>query len=112
MKVVRNKRSVDFQIKIGDKYVTIASLVPYLISKHLNKYSLYFYYYGEEYTKGTYACQHVNGNVSMTVWLEEFECWEDFIRRISKIVSKKLYIIGSSILDEIKSIESIEDRVY
>ena len=48
----------------------------------------------------------------MTVWLEEYERWEDFIRRISKIVSKKLYIIGSSILDEIKSIESIDYRAY
>lgn len=44
----------------------------------------------------------------MTVCQEEYECWEDFIRRISKIVSKKLYIIGSYILDEIKCIGSIE----
>lgn len=42
----------------------------------------------------------------MTVW------WDDFIRRISKIVSKKLYVMGSSILDEIKFIESIENRAY
>lgn len=108
MKVVRNKGNTDFQIKIGDKYVTVASLVPWIISKHLHKYQLYFYYYGKEYEKGTYACQHINGNVSMTVWQEEWECWEDFIRRISKIVSKKLYIIGSHILAEIKCIESIE----
>lgn len=108
MKVVRNRRNTDFQIKTGNVYVTIASLVPWFISKHSNKYELYFYYYGEEYTKGTYACQYINGNVSITVWQEEWECWEDFIRRISKTVSKKLYTIGSSILDEIKSIEFIE----
>lgn len=103
---------MDFQIKSGNKYVTVASLVPWFISKHLNKYELYFYYYGEEYTKGTYACQHINGNVSMTVWREEYESWDDFITRISKIVSKKLYIIGSSILNEIKYIESIEFNPY
>lgn len=112
MKTVKNGSNTDFQIKIGDKYVTIASLVPWFISEHFHKYELYFYYYGEEYTKGTYACQHINGNVSMTVWLEKYERWEDFIRRISKIISKKLYIIGNSILDEIKSIESIEERTY
>lgn len=103
---------MDFQIKIGDKYVTVASLIPWFISDHFHKFELYFYYYGEEYTKGTYACQHVNGNVSMTVWLEKYECWDDFIRRISRIVSKKLYIIGSSILDEIEYIDSIGGRVY
>lgn len=99
---------MDFQIKIGDKYVTGASLVPWILSKHLHKYELYFYYYGEEYEKGTYACRHVNGNVSMTVWQEEYECWKDSIRRISKIVSRKLYIIGSCVLDEIKYIKFIE----
>lgn len=112
MKVIRNRRNSDFQIKIGNRYVTIASLVPWFISKHSNKYELYFYYYGEEYTKGTYACQHINGNVSTTVWREEYESWDDFIRRISKIVSKKLYIIGNSILDEVKYIESIEFNPY
>lgn len=56
MKVVRNRRNMDFQIKIGNKYVTVASLVPWIISKYLHKYQLYFYYYGEEYEKGTYAC--------------------------------------------------------
>lgn len=112
MKVVQNRRNTDFQIKSGNKYVTVASLVPWFISKHSNKYELYFYYYGEEYTKGTYACQHINGNVSMTVWREEYEGWDDFITRISKIVSKKLYIIGSSILNEIKYIESIEFNPY
>lgn len=112
MKTVKNGSNTDFQIKIGNKYVTIACLVPWFISDHFHKYELYFYYYGEEYNKGTYACQHKNGNESMTVWLEEYECWEDFIRRINKIISKKLYVIGNSILDEIKSIESIDRRAY
>ena len=48
----------------------------------------------------------------MTVWREEYESWDDFITRISKIVSKKLYIIGSSILNEIKYIELIEFNPY
>lgn len=112
MKVIKNKSNTDFQIKIGDKYVTVASLVPWFISKHSNKYELYFYYYGEEYTKGTYACQHINGNTSMTVRREEYESWNDFIKRIGKIVSKKLYIIGNSILNEIKYIKSIEFNPY
>lgn len=105
MRTVKNKSNTDFQIKIGINYVTVASLVPFFISKHSNKYSLYFYYYGEEYEKGTYACQHVNGNVSITVWREKYERWEDFIERVQKIIVKKLYIIGSSILEEIKYIE-------
>ena len=101
----KNKSNTDFQIKIGNQYVTVASLVPWFLSKHLHMYSLYFYYYGEEYEKGTYACQHVNGNVSITVWREKYELWEDFIERIKKIITKKLYIIGSSILEEIRYIE-------
>ena len=58
-----------------------------------------------EYAKGTYACSHFNGNVSMTVWKEKYELRDEFILRISKIVRKKLYTIGSSIIEEIKKID-------
>ena len=105
MRIVKNGSNTDFQIKIGSQYVTVASLVPFFLSKHLHEYSLYFYYYGEEFEKGTYACQHINGNVSITVWKEKNEYWKDFIKRIQKIIIKKLYIMGNSILEEIKYIE-------
>lgn len=31
--------------------------------------------------------------------------WEDFIERVKKIINKRLYIIGSSILEEIRYVE-------
>ena len=95
MKVVENKSNTDFKIKIGNKYVTVATLVPWLFSKHLHKYYLYFYYYGKE--EGI-----------ITVWKQEYEFWDEFIERIQKMISKKLYMIGSSILEEIKYIETDE----
>lgn len=55
-----------------------------------------------EYEKGTYLRQHFNGNVSIVVWEEKDELWTEFIERIEKIVLKKLYVIGNSILEEIK----------
>lgn len=101
MKIKNIKSNTDFQIKISGKYVTIASLVPYLPRKHLNEYSLYFYYYGQEFEEGIYASQHINGNTRMKVWQQEDECWRSFVKRVKKIVIKKLYVIGSSILEEI-----------
>ena len=105
MRIVQNKNDTDFQIKIGNQYVTVASLVPWILSKHSHVYSLYFYYYGEEFEKGIYARQHINGNVSIKVWMQEYEFWSEFIERVKKIVTKKLYVIGNSILKEIKYIE-------
>ena len=105
MRIVQNKSNTDFQIKIGNQYVTVASLVPWILSKHSHVYSLYFYYYGEEFEKGIYARQHINGNVSIKVWMQEDEFWSEFIERVKKIVTKKLYVIGNSILKEIKYIE-------
>lgn len=105
MRIVKNKSNTDFQIKIGNKYITVASLVPWPLSKHLHKYFLYFYYYGEEFEKGTYACEHINGNVKITLWIQEDEFWDEFIERVKRIITKKLYTIGSSILEEIKYIE-------
>ena len=105
MRIIKDRMNIDFQIKAGNRYVTVATLVPWFISKHSCKYELYFFYYGEEYAKGTYACSHFNGNVSMTVWREKYELKDEFILRISKIVRKKLYVIGSSIINEIKNID-------
>jgi len=105
IKIVKDKNNINFQIKIGDKYVTVATLQPWILSKHLHKYSLYFYYYGEEFEKGTYAREHINGNVSITLWMQKDEYWDEFIERVKKVVFKKLYVIGNSILEEIKFTE-------
>jgi len=105
IKIVEHKNKINFQIKIGNKYVTVAVLQPWILSKHLHKYSLYFYYYGEEFEMGTYAREHINGNVRITLWMQEDECWNEFIERVKKIVIKKLYVIGNSILEEIRFTE-------
>lgn len=105
MKIIKNGNSTDFQIKKGDTYVTVASLVPWFLCKHFNKYDLYFYYYGDEFYQGHTPNKHFNGNVSFTVWREKYEHPDDFIKRVSKIVAKKLYAIASSILEEIRYME-------
>ena len=105
MKIVDSESKTYFKIKIGTKYITIATLVPWLLSKHSHIYNLYFYYYGAEFNEGIYARSHFNGNVRIKVWQEDYETWNDFIKRVKKIVLKKLYVIGNSILDEIKYIE-------
>lgn len=105
LKIVQNKSHYDFRIKIGNNYVTVATLHPWLFSKHNHKYSLYFYYYGAEYEKGAYACCHRNGNEKMMVYEQEDELHKEFLERVRRIISKKLYVIGSSILEEIKYIE-------
>lgn len=105
MKIEQIKSHYDFKIKIGNSYVTVATLRPWLFSKHSHKYNLYFYYYGAEYEEGTYACCHKNGNEKIMVYEQEDELYEEFLERVKRIVIKKLYTIGSSILDEIKFIE-------
>lgn len=105
MKIVKNGSKTDFQIKRGDTYVTVASLVPWFLSAHFHKYELYFNYYGEEFYQGTTPNQHFNGNVSFTVWQEKGEYYKDFIKRIKRIIDKKLYSIASSILEEIRYVE-------
>lgn len=105
LKIVQNKSHYDFRIKIGNNHVTVATLHPWLFSKHNHKYSLYFYYYGAEYEEGMYACCHRNGNEKMMVYEQENELHKEFLERVRRIVSKKLYVIGSSILEEIKYIE-------
>lgn len=102
MKIVEQKLNYDFQIKIGNSYVTVAKLQPWFISKYFRKYNLYFYYYGAEFEEGTYARNHFNGNVSITVWQQEDERFCDFMNRVKKIIRKKLYVIGNSILEDLK----------
>lgn len=102
MVIVNNGKNTDFRIKIGNKYLTVASLIPQIINNHyFDKYELYFCFYGDDYR-----------NTGIIVWKEFCETWDDFIKRISKIVFKKLYVIGSSILSEIKYIEFIEFYPY
>lgn len=105
MKIVENGYNTEFQIKICGKYITIASLVRWFYSKHFHKYNLFFYYYGKEFEKGEFANEHINGNVKITMWMEEDELWEEFIERVKNVVYKKLYIIGNSILEEIRYLE-------
>ena len=103
MKIVRNKSQYDFLIKIKNEYVTIACLRPWLLER---KYNLYFYYYGEEHEAGTYACNHfINGSVSIVVWEKENELFRDFLVRVEHMILKKLYVIGTSILEETKNID-------
>lgn len=99
MKMKKNGNNTYFQIKIGDKYVTVAELEPWLLSMEL-KYSLKFYHYGVEFTD-----EWRKENGITYVWLDKHEDWNDFIKRVKNIVAKKLYIIASSILEEIRYVE-------
>lgn len=42
MRIVKDRMNIDFQIKAGNRYVTVASLVPWFISKHSCKYNCIF----------------------------------------------------------------------
>lgn len=105
LKIVQNKSHYDFKIKIGNNYITVATLHPWLFSKHNHKYNLYFFYYGAEYEEGTYSCCHRNGNEKIVVYEQEDELHKEFLKRVTRTVSKKLYVIGTSIVEEIKYIE-------
>lgn len=61
MQIIKNGMNYDFKIKIGNDYITVATLHPWL---HGNKYNLYFYYYGMEYEKPKGAEE--TNNVSFT----------------------------------------------
>ena len=101
MKLIEKKNgSVIFQVKIKNKYVTVATLQNWLTS--IKKYNLYFSYYGDEYNAGTYACNHFNGNVSFTIVEREDETYYEMLERVSNIVKKKLYQIADGILTDIK----------
>lgn len=98
MKIIKNGRRYDFLISIRNKEVTVATLEPWLIG--INRYTLY--YYGME------------GEKSVDVWkkdvlVKEDEMWTEFLKRVEKIVLKKLYILGTSILEDIQHAENRTD---
>lgn len=103
MKIVKENLRYNYQIKVGNTYVTVATLTPWIAN--CNKYELYFNYYGEEYENGLHACNHKNGNEGITCAQKENEYFDDFLKRINKIVLQKLYVIGNSIMKEIRYIE-------
>lgn len=45
------------------------------------------------------------GIKKMVVYEQEDELHKEFLKRVTRIISKKLYVIGSSILEEINYIE-------
>ena len=104
MKIVyKNYDRTEFQIKIKNRYVTVATLQRWLIGE---KYELYFSYYGDEYNAGLYACSRFNGNVSFTIKQKPYETRAEMIERVSNIVRKKLYQIADGILNDIKVTDS------
>ena len=102
MKIVKDYRHccVKFQIKIKDKYVTVATLRDLMFS--MEKYELYFTYYGDEYNAGFWACDRFNGNVSFTIKQKPYETRAELIERVGNIVRKKVYQIADDILTDIK----------
>ena len=105
MKIVEESYDrIIFQVKIKNRYVTVATLQPWLIG--FGKYELYFSYYGDEYNAGMYACSCFNGNVSFTIEQKPYETYFEMIERVSNIVRKKLYQIADGILNDIKVTES------
>ena len=106
MRILKINRHYDFKIKIGNNYVTVATLIPWQFTCRY-KYELYFYYYGSEYEDGLYPCDRRNGNESITLYERQDEFFKDFLIRVQHIVQKKLYTIGTSIMEEIKYTEKI-----
>lgn len=93
-----------FQVKIKNKYVTVATLKRWLIG--WRRYELYFSYYGDEYNAGMYPRSRFNGNVSFTIKQKPHETYCEMIERVSNIVRKKLYQIADCILNDIKVTDS------
>ena len=105
MKIVEESYDrIKFQVKIKNKYVTVATLQRWLIG--WRRYELYFSYYGDEYNAGMYACSRFNGNVSFTVKQNPHETYYEMIGRVSNIVRKKLYQIANDVLNDIKVTDS------
>lgn len=101
MKIVEERYSkIKFQVKIKNKYVTVATLQQWLLN--CNKYELYFSYFGDEYNAGMYECSRFNGNVSFTITKNLYETRAEMIERVANIVRKKLYQIADGILTDIK----------
>ena len=105
MKIVEESYdNIKFQVKIRNKYVTVATLQAWLIG--YGRYELYFSYYGDEYNSGTYQCSHFNGNVSFTIKQKQDETRDEMLERVANIVRKKLYQIADGILNDIKVTDS------
>ena len=105
MKIVEERYDrIKFQVKIKNKYVTVATLQSWLLG--WGKYELYFSYYGDEYNAGLYACSRFNGNVSFTIEQKLYETRAEMIERVANIVRKKLYQIADGILNDIKVTDS------
>lgn len=105
MKIVEESYdTTKFQVKIKNKYVTVATLQRWFIG--WRRYELYFSYYGDEYNAGMYARSHFNGNVSFTIKRKPHETYCEMIERVSNIVRKKLYQIADCILNDIKVTDS------
>lgn len=90
MKIIKNGRRYTFYINIKNNEVIVATLSPWLIG--YGKYTLDVYYYGI-------------GERSVDIWKKENETMSEFLKRVEKIVLKKLYILGTSILEDIKNID-------
>ena len=105
MKIVEDSYDrIIFQVKIKNRYVTVATLQRWLIG--YGKYELYFSYYGDEYNASMYACSCFNGNVSFTIKQKPYETRAEMIERVANIVRKKLYQIADGILNDIKVTDS------
>lgn len=105
MKIVeKSYDKTEFQVKIKNRYVTVATLNRWLIG--YGKYELFFSYYGDEYNAGMYECSRFNGNVSFTIKQKPHETYCEMIERVSNIVRKKLYQIADGILNDIKVTDS------
>lgn len=104
MKIIKSNMHYDFKINIANKYVTVASVIPVVCN--YGSYNLFFYYYGAEYQESAEKNWFKNGDNKITVRQKENELFEDFLNRVSQLILKKLYIIGASIMNEIKYIEN------
>ena len=92
---------IKFQVKIKNKYVTVATLQAWPIG--WRKYDLYFSYYGDEYN---YGGDHINGSSYFTIIKKPYETRYEMIERAANIVRKKLYQIADCILNDIKVTDS------
>lgn len=99
MKVIKNGRSYNFCINIKSHEVTVASLIPWIIGQ--GKYTLYLYYYG-----GENSLSH-----TVDVWVKENETHSEFLKRVEKIALKKMYILGTSILEGVGVVDDEMEKI-
>lgn len=75
-----------YQVKIRNRFVTVATLQEQLFS--LTKYKLIFSYYGR--------------NTVFTIYQKDLELYDEMVERVAKMVKKRLYLIANEILTSIK----------